>query len=281
VILSHAAKIAGSPDCALALFAAPCRHCRCARWQAALDRGNVYLEWARALDRPERVVPAPQPAPKPPRAARPKRLSVTDIENWLRDPYTIYAKYVLRLAPLDPVDMSPGAAERGTIIHAAIGDFTERFAARLPADPARELIEMGRPHFAALEDFPEARAFWWPRFQRIAQWFADWEATAPSGYPWLTAEIRGEIEFRLPKGMFKLAALPTASSATGRRPLRHPRLQDRVGAHRKASAHRACAAAHARSGDPAPMADSPASRAAPRSRRWVTCCSKAGRGRAK
>src|SRR5208337_1465683 len=42
-------------------------------------------------------------------------------------------------------------------------------------DPARELIELGRAHFAALEDFPEARAFWWPRFERIAHWFARWE----------------------------------------------------------------------------------------------------------
>jgi ATP-dependent helicase/nuclease subunit B len=206
VILSHAAKIAGSP-------AVPSRFLLRlaaivgARWQAALDRGNVYLEWARALDRPERVVPAPQPAPKPPRAARPMRLSVTDIENWLRDPYTIYAKYVLGLAPLDAVDMSPGASERGTIIHAAIGDFTKLFAARLPADPARELIELGRPHFAALDDFPEARAFWWPRFERIAQWFAAWELQRRPDVAWLTAEIRGEIAIPLAGGMFKLRGI--------------------------------------------------------------------------
>ena len=206
VILGHAAKIAGSPAVP-SRFVLRLAAIAGARWQPALARGNVYLEWARALDRPERVTPEPQPAPKPPRAARPARLSVTDIENWLRDPYTIYAKYVLRLAPLDAVDMAPGASERGTIIHAAIRDFTQRFAAGLPPDPAHELIELGRPHFAALDDFPEARAFWWPRFERIARWFAAWETQRRREVAWLAAEIRGEIEIPLAEGVFKLRGI--------------------------------------------------------------------------
>jgi ATP-dependent helicase/nuclease subunit B len=154
------------------------------------------------------VTPIAQPAPVPPRAARPKGLSVTDIEHWLRDPYTIYAKYILRLAPLDPVDVAPGAAERGSLIHNAIGEFTQRFADRLSADPARDLIELGRPHFAALEDFPEARAFWWPRFVRIARWFADWERQRRPRIAAIAAEIRGTIEIPLDGGeAFRLSGI--------------------------------------------------------------------------
>jgi len=192
VFLTHAGKLAGAPTVPsrfvqrLAAIAGP-------RWQAARARGDTYLHWARDLDRPEKITPAPQPAPKPPRAVRPQSLSVTDIENWLRDPYTIYAKYILRLAPLDPVDMSPGAAERGTMIHAAIGEFTQDFANGLPPDPAGEIVARGRPHFATLEDFPEARAFWWPRFLRIAHWFAGWERLRRPTITKLAAEIRGEI----------------------------------------------------------------------------------------
>ena len=40
-------------------------------------------------------------------------------------PYTIYAKHVLRLRELDAIDLPPGAADRGTLIHGAVGDFTE------------------------------------------------------------------------------------------------------------------------------------------------------------
>ena len=203
VILSHAAKIAGSP-------AVPSRFLQRlaalagSRWPAALERGRRYVDLARELDRPDKVTPAPQPAPQPPRAARPKALSVTDIENWLRDPYTIYARYILRLTPLDAVDIAPGAAERGSIIHAAIGEFTQRYAAGLPADAERRLIELGRPHFAALDDFPEARAFWLPRFLRIARWFVDWETRRRPAVAAIAAEIRGEIDVPLVDGSFKL-----------------------------------------------------------------------------
>ncbi len=206
VILSHAAKTEGSPTVA-SRFVQRLAAVAAGRWKAARERGDKYLTWARALDRPEKIAPVPQPAPTPPRAVRPKSLSVTDIENWLRDPYTIYAKYILRLAPLDPVDVSPGAAERGTIIHAAIGDFTKLHAAALPADPVRALIELGRPHFAALEDFPEARAFWWPRFERIARWFADWELKRRPSIASIVAEIRGEIGIPLADGLFKLRGI--------------------------------------------------------------------------
>jgi ATP-dependent helicase/nuclease subunit B len=204
VILSYSAKIAGAPTVP-SRFIQRLAAVAGTRWQPALDRGSVYLSWARALDRPEKVSPVLQPAPKPPRAARPKGLSVTDIENWLRDPYTIYAKYILRLMPLDPVDMAPGASERGTIIHNAVGEFTQRYAAALPADPAHELLEIGQPHFAALDDFPEARAFWWPRFRRIARWFADWELQRRPAIAAIAAELHGAFEIPLADGVFKLS----------------------------------------------------------------------------
>ena len=59
------------------------------------------------------------------------------------------------------------------MIHGAIGEFTRTVRQRrCRAIPFGELIALGRKHFAALDDYPEARAFWWPRFERIARWFA-------------------------------------------------------------------------------------------------------------
>jgi ATP-dependent helicase/nuclease subunit B len=206
VILTHAAKIAGAPTVPsrfLQRLAAVAGE----RWKDAHTRGDDYLAWARELDRPETMTPEPQPSPKPPRAARPASLSVTEIEHWLRDPYTIYAKHILRLTPLDPIGAEPGAAERGTFIHNAIGAFTQRFADKLPDDPARELIELGRPHFAALSDYPEARAFWWPRFERIARWFARWETARRAGISAISAEIRAELDIPLGEGAFKLRGI--------------------------------------------------------------------------
>jgi ATP-dependent helicase/nuclease subunit B len=168
------------------------------RWKTLKLAGEKYLHWAHELDRPDEVKPVAQPAPKPPRATRPLRLSVTAIEDWLRDPYTIYAKHILRLDALDPVDMPLSAADRGSAIHDAIGEFTKVFAQKLPDDPARTLREIGQKYFAPLMERPEARALWWPRFQRIASWFADWEKARRDNISAIAAEIKGEIAIPLP-----------------------------------------------------------------------------------
>jgi ATP-dependent helicase/nuclease subunit B len=121
-------------------------------------------------------------------------LSVTEIEDWLRDPYSIYAKRILKLQALDPVDTPPGARDRGTVIHKAIGDFTVKFAKGLPAEPYGELIALGREAFAPLLDYPEAEAFWWPRFERIARWFVEWEVARRKLVQAVFAETGGELQ---------------------------------------------------------------------------------------
>jgi len=196
VIVSRATKAEGAPTVAsrflqrLATVAGP-------RWENVRARGDRYVTWARTLDRPQSITPIAKPTPRPPRAARPLSFSVTDIEHWLRDPYTIYAKYILGLRELDAIDLEPGAADRGSIIHGALSEFTKTFAAALPDDPVRELIAIGREHFRATEDFPEARAFWWPRFQRIARWFGGWERSRRIDVKALAAEISGKIAIGL------------------------------------------------------------------------------------
>src|SRR5262249_35190512 len=79
----------------------------------------------------------------------------------------------------------------------ALSDFTKRFATGLSADPAGALIAIGAKHFEALEDYPEARAFWWPRFRRIARWFAGWETMRRGSVAALAAELFGTIAIPL------------------------------------------------------------------------------------
>jgi ATP-dependent helicase/nuclease subunit B len=131
-------------------------------------------------------------------------LSVTEIETWLRDPYSIYARHVLRLQPLDAIDTPPGARDRGTVIHGAIGRFTEKFKDNLPNNALDELLRLGEEEFAVLEDFPEARAFWWPRFLRIARWFTDFEARRRANVSAISAEIGAKLEIPLGNRSFTL-----------------------------------------------------------------------------
>jgi ATP-dependent helicase/nuclease subunit B len=203
VFLSRADKVGGAP-------AVPSRFLqRLAAvtgedaWEKATHKGDTWLAWARSLDQPEAVRRITPPAPTPPRDARPRRLSVTQIEDWLRDPYSIFARHILRLLPLDPVDLPVGYRDRGNVIHQAIADFTARFAAGLPDEPEAELIRIGEAAFRPLADYPEARAFWWPRFLRIARWFVA-EFEQPRRLR--AAAIRAEIGGRIAIGDFTLTS---------------------------------------------------------------------------
>jgi ATP-dependent helicase/nuclease subunit B len=207
IVLTRAAKVAGAPTVTSRFVQRIAALAGKDRWAAVLARGNRTLALARALDHPAEVKAAERPQPKPPVEARPSRLSVTAIEDWLRDPYTIYARYILRLPVLDAVDTPPGARDRGTVIHGAVGDYTAKFAAGLPADPLKELRALGDKRFAALIDYPEARAFWWPRFERIARWFAQWDRVRRETIVTLHAEIKGELKFPVGNREFTLSTV--------------------------------------------------------------------------
>jgi ATP-dependent helicase/nuclease subunit B len=205
VFLTYPAKRGGAPTVVSRFVQRLAAVAGAALWEEALRRGERYRELCRRLDAPIAPPrPIARPSPRPPRAARPTSLSVTDIEHWLRDPYTTYAKHILKLPRLDPVDDRPGAAERGSIIHRAIGDFAKAYAEALPDDPYRELLRFGERHFAPLKDYPEARAFWWPRYQRIARWFADFEAGRRADMAAAHAEIRGELSLDAGDRIFRL-----------------------------------------------------------------------------
>ncbi|MEM8553305.1 MAG: double-strand break repair protein AddB [Pseudomonadota bacterium] len=141
-------------------------------------RGAQWTDWAKQLDSPDLSDPigAPRPAPCPPVEARPRRLSVTDVEKLIRDPYQIYAKHVLRLQSLPGLRLRPDMAMRGTVLHAV-------FEAGLPGldgldhDQQREvLLQTGREVLAETVPWPTAREFWMARLNRVVDPFLFGEA---------------------------------------------------------------------------------------------------------
>ena len=173
--------------------------------EAMRARGAPYLLWAKALDAPlkQRGVKRPQPAP--PLEARPRTLSVTEIETWIRDPYALYAKHVLGLRPLDDIGVAPGGAEKGSIIHDILGRFTAEWQGPYDESAVTHLIAMGQEAFQVYANFPDLLAFWWPRFERIARWFVlEWEAPRNDRIAARHAEISGRVTLDLAGGDFVL-----------------------------------------------------------------------------
>lgn len=169
------------------------------------ERDGALVALARQLDRPARVVSCARPQPRPPVAARPRRLSVTQIERWLRDPYTIYARHILRLRPLDEIDADPGALERGIILHDVFEAFVrDHPAGPLPPDALPKLLALGRARFMDLAHAPGVAALWWPRFERAAEAFVAREAVRRPAIRSSHVEVDGRIEIPAPAGPFTL-----------------------------------------------------------------------------
>jgi ATP-dependent helicase/nuclease subunit B len=161
---------------------------------AALAPKSDYVAIARALVDPGQVQRMKRPAPTPPVEARPRELSITDIETWVRDPYAIYAKRILKLRTLDPLDAEIGALERGSAVHKALEIFLQRFPNELPPDAALRLIEIADDVFAAQGTPNAALALWRPRFANAAVWFVNKERQRRQTIAKSFAEVEGRLE---------------------------------------------------------------------------------------
>ena len=159
----------------------------------ALAPKHDYVALARALGDPGQPQRMKRPAPTPPVGARPRELSVTDIETWIRDPYAIYARRILRLRTLDPLDAEIGPMERGSAVHKVLELFVERFPGEIPPDAALQLIQISDEVFAALGTPKAALALWRPRFANAAVWFVGEERKRRAAIARSHVEIDGRI----------------------------------------------------------------------------------------
>ena len=194
----------------------------------ALRPGQPWVEWARMMDVPEVLVQIAPPAPCPPAHLRPTTVSVTRVGEWMRNPYAIYARYVLDLRLLEDLDDEVDAALRGTMIHRAFEKFITAHMSQLPDTSLLDLLEIGRGIFDRYEAHPKVRAFWWPRFENVAAWFVAHERVRrANGIIPLAVEAKGEMHIgnvkltgivdridRLPHGALEIIDYKTASVPT-------------------------------------------------------------------
>ena len=179
------------------------------RWEEAKARGGHYLVLADRLDTAGVPSPVARPAPLVPAANQPRQLSVTAVETLLRDPYAIFARYVLRLDKLEPAGFAFDPRRQGVIWHEAFAAFVKQYPRALPPHPSEALIVIGRELLAPYMDDPQVAGFVWPRFQRVAHWFAEFERARRANIDEIAVETSSSLELSLADGeTFRLTARP-------------------------------------------------------------------------
>lgn len=138
-------------------------------------RGQALLDMVDLFDAPiAQPTPAPRPEPAPPVAYRPDRLSVTRVQTLIRDPYAIYASYVLSLRRLNPLRPKPDAALRGTVLHKVLEEFV-RDADPNDAGARADLMAKTDTILADMAPWPADRRAWRAAMERAADWFVEGE----------------------------------------------------------------------------------------------------------
>jgi RecB family exonuclease len=125
---------------------------------------------------------------------RPKELSVTDITKLIRDPYAIYAKSVLGLRPLNPLEPLPDGRMRGNVLH----DIMEHFVKALPpgasAEDARRVLEtVATKIMDVAVPWPGTRLHWLERLRAVARDLATNEVSRQSDVTNVWTEIWGRM----------------------------------------------------------------------------------------
>lgn len=201
VIITRALKDGGTPT-------VPSRWLR--RLDAVLSSSNLSMnggewnKWAERFDAPEKFETIAPPAPKPPVSARPRRLSVTRIETWMRDPYSIYARYILNLKPLDDIEEAPTPADVGDLLHKAAETFCSLYPSSLPDDAEKVISDIGERLIRTLNFPVKAAAFWHPRIRRALLWFVGQQRQRIGNIRHILCECDGSVRFDAPAGEFEL-----------------------------------------------------------------------------
>ena len=167
----------------------------------AVDRGQRWRDAMMAMMPVPVMAPVSRPDPTPPVAARPRRFSATEIDDWIADPYSLYAKRVLQLRPQDDLDRPIDAALRGNLVHDALAAFLKDHpSGDLPEDGLAQLRDTARRLFDPYWQSPTVRYFWWPAFETISAWFIETETRRRATILDSHAEIKGQIQVEAPAG---------------------------------------------------------------------------------
>ena len=166
VLLTRARRDGRSPTVASRLWL------RLQAMTGGIARDHRLERIAAAIDSPAGLpTGVNRPAPRPPVEARPKRIAVTDLDRLQADPFAFYAKAILRLRPLDPLDMDHSASWKGTAVHQIL----EEWQKEDDCDPAT-LLKRAAALLAGDAIHPMLRALWQPRLLEAIKWVAELEA---------------------------------------------------------------------------------------------------------
>ena len=158
------------------------------------------------MDKPSKISAIKPPAPCPPVEARPRKLSASAVDLLISDPYSVFAKYILKLYPFNDLDTPLDQRDYGTLIHAIIEEFNNIYPSNLPENALDKLLELGKKYFDKMKVESELRTFWFPKFEKTAKWIIEQEKDYRFLVKKVNNEVTGQVCINAPNGPITFTA---------------------------------------------------------------------------
>jgi len=159
-----------------------------------LEPSTPWQEWTEKDMHSDVIEKTLKPSPSPDVQYRPTKYSPTSIATLMKDPYSVYAKYILNLYPVNDIDAEPEALEFGNLVHKILERYALETNARGSLD---ELMIIGKEEFAIYEKSSHGIKLWWSRFESIAEYFAEKNKDEIRSEILLYAEALGELKLNI------------------------------------------------------------------------------------
>lgn len=167
----------------------------------------AYQYTAKNIDEPDSFSKVSAPTPRPPLNYRPRQLSASGIELLMRDPYSVFAKYILKLKPLKDLSQEPTLADFGSIIHKILEEFNNKYSQEFPSDSLEQLLKIGKEIFFSDPKLKNKKSFWWPKFSKMIEHLSLLEKEYRPTIQKIHNEVEGSLTISdLPNGEFTITA---------------------------------------------------------------------------
>ncbi|MGN0919559.1 MAG: PD-(D/E)XK nuclease family protein [Alphaproteobacteria bacterium] len=199
VILTRAVKVGGTPTVASRFIE---------RLQVLAEINEISLKTYQAnlailMDAPLKKEEVVRPAPCPPVEVRPTELSVSNIENLKRNPYAIYAKYILKLRPLNDLGHPNKAIIYGNVVHSVLSEILNSTP---NIEQKEEILALFKKEIQKTVLSEADKLFYISQFEQMLPFFIAEQKEAQKLRTKSKTEIQGKIVLNQLKRPFTLTA---------------------------------------------------------------------------
>ncbi len=158
---------------------------------------SQYEQWAQKLYASDHFQPSDKLLPRPSQNERPRRLPVNALDTLFSDPFSIYAKYVLKLNEVNLMDAEAQASDFGSLAHKAIHALTLHWNTQARSAEEAELEAIADRALRDFSDRPGVALFWRTRLLRALAFVDGIEVSRRSNALAVTPELPVETALSL------------------------------------------------------------------------------------